>query len=84
LAAAAFPGYHEIVLYLIKSLGANVNSPDSLGQTPLYVAASMDHLAVVQVLLKLEADIKQRSNDGSTPLVVASALKHQEVVKWLV
>jgi hypothetical protein len=84
LAAAAFPGYHEIVLFLVEELGADVDSPDRLGQTPFFLAASMGHLAVVQILLKLGADINQRSNNGSTPLMVASALKHQEVVKWLV
>jgi ankyrin repeat protein len=74
LAAAAYLGYREIVRYLFEELGANVNSPDKLGQTPLFInlAAANGDLDVVRLLLTLRANIDQSNNEGITPLMFAS------------
>jgi hypothetical protein len=75
-----------MVKCLVKELGANVNKADVLdGATPLYMAASMGNLAIVQVLLKeLDADINQATLNGSTPLMIAASKKYAGIVRWLV
>jgi hypothetical protein len=63
--------------------GANVNTRDEDGLTPLHNAAANGHLDVVKLLLEKGADPAIRSNGGWTPLDIARALGHAEVVKVL-
>jgi hypothetical protein len=84
LIAVAGLGNHNTVRYLVEELGADVNVPNKLGETQLYLAAARGHLAVMQVLLKLGADINRRSILCAVPLMVASAENHQDIVKWLI
>jgi hypothetical protein len=84
LTLAVYLDHHDTVHYLAEVLGADVNIPNKLGQTPLYLAAARGQLAFMRVLLKLGADINQTCTLGSTPLMAASGKKHADVVKWLV
>ncbi|RYP74314.1 hypothetical protein DL770_007624 [Monosporascus sp. CRB-9-2] len=53
-------------------------------ETPLWIASSYGHKAVVQVLLATDAvDVNVRSMAGQTPLFRAAANGHSEVVKLL-
>jgi hypothetical protein len=63
--------------------GANVNTRDEDGLTPLHNAAANGHLDVVKLLLEKGADPALRSNGDWTPLDIARALGHAEVVKVL-
>jgi ankyrin repeat protein len=47
LVEAAYLGQHATVRYLVEELGADINTPDNKGLTPLYVASLKGHLAVV-------------------------------------
>ena len=58
---------------LLLEAGANIESEDSSGYTPLLHAAKMSHLSieVVKQLLDKGAKIDQAENDGCTPLFIA-------------
>ncbi|HNR30189.1 MAG TPA: ankyrin repeat domain-containing protein [Candidatus Hydrogenedentes bacterium] len=63
---AALLGLTDAVRSLVH-YGADVDAPDSLGETPLHKAAREGHLAVVRELAAL-ADVNIKSNMGMTPL----------------
>ena len=50
------------------------------GATPLYCAANMGYLSVVQALLKFGCEIDKPLQDGATPLFVAAANGNLEIV----
>jgi ankyrin repeat protein len=72
----------------VKEFGADVNQGDNDGCTPVYIAAMMGHLSVVQCLVKeLGADVNQATNQGCyTPLHAAAAAQKRlvSVVQCLV
>eukprot|EP00752_Nemacystus_decipiens_P008626 g7703.t1 len=59
---AAVEGHDEILAALLRS-GADKNSLDSEGRTPLAVAAANDHLAAVEILLAAGTDLTIRTTD---------------------
>ncbi|XP_070185256.1 ankyrin repeat and KH domain-containing protein 1-like isoform X2 [Littorina saxatilis] len=64
---------HEPILGILISYGASVNSPNSLGDTPLHVACENGTIKVVKTLLKKgTADVDARKNNGQTALHVAA------------
>lgn len=68
------------VLSVIIAKGADVNTPDSCGFTPLYIAAYKGHTEVVRMLLEAQVNV----DDGNiTPLVAAAENGHSDVVKLL-
>jgi ankyrin repeat protein len=52
----------------LLSKGANVNSRDNYGDTPLTWAAVNCHLEVVRLLLEKGADANSRNDEGRTAL----------------
>jgi hypothetical protein len=68
LQAAASWGFLKIVDALIKA-GANVDLPNSLGNTPLHLAAGMTCSSeIVDVLVKARSNVNAKNADGRTPL----------------
>jgi ankyrin repeat protein len=68
LQAAASWGLLKIVDALIKA-GANVDLPNSLGNTPLHLAAGMTCSSeIVDVLVKARSNVNAKNADGRTPL----------------
>lgn len=57
----------EMMLYLID-LGANVNTGNSMGNTPLHIAALYKDVGMCDMLLKRGAISNVRDNAGRTPL----------------
>lgn len=51
--------------------------------SPLWLAASLGHLDVVQALAEHGADLNAADDEGMTPLVAACAAGHGAVVRWL-
>jgi len=84
LAFAAPYGNTEIVKMLLDK-GAEINSKDDGGYTPLMLAAYSDFLnaAVVKMMLEKGAPIDARGNDGETALTLARKKGNTEVVQLL-
>lgn len=61
-----------------------LDQPNSLGATPLFVAALKNRVDVVEYLLQRGANAEARTSFGWTPLFAAAANGHLEVVKLLV
>ncbi|XP_047467044.1 60 kDa lysophospholipase isoform X2 [Mugil cephalus] len=70
-------------LKALKDTGANLCLGDYDGRTPLHIAASEDHLPVVQYLLSLGASVYAKDRYGFTPLKSAVQSRKKEVVKLL-
>jgi len=72
------------VVKLLLEKGAEPDSKDRFGQTPLWQAARKGHEGVVKLLLEkgAEPDSKDYYN-GWTPLFCATRRRHAAVVKLL-
>ena len=66
-------GVRVEVLKVLHELGANMNTPDNEGKTPVWAAAEGGCVEVVKALGELGADIVSTDEDGKTPLEVAMA-----------
>ena len=73
--------YHIPLSLLIRSVWGLVDG-DSLGYTPLHLAALNGHLKVVQFLMG-KANLEAMNDNGETPLHLAAQWGHLEVVKAL-
>ncbi len=83
LLEAAEKGNSELITFLITA-GADVNTADKYGYTPLYRAAVGGHTECVKLLIAAGADVNKATNFGSTPLYWAARNGHPECVKLLI
>ena len=67
LCSVAAAGKHDILENLI-SLGAESNSADYDGRTPLHLACAEAHVGIVRLLLEAGADVNAKDCFGGTPL----------------
>ncbi len=74
----------QVAIVLIAA-GAEVNTEDKIGQTPLGVASALGHNGMVQLLLANGAAINQipQKNDGRTALIWASEFGNLKTVQIL-
>ncbi|MGH8112917.1 MAG: ankyrin repeat domain-containing protein, partial [Rhodanobacteraceae bacterium] len=63
--------------------GADLNARDSMGKTPLIIAASARDSKTVKLLLELGANANTRDGNGLTPLMDAAYRDHVPSVKTL-
>jgi hypothetical protein len=82
LSTAASVGSGLVVVYLL-SRGANVNSRDTLGATPLQNAIKTGQADIVQILARAGADIHAVDNEGLNPLHVATSARMPDMVALL-
>ncbi|KAE8413584.1 purine and uridine phosphorylase [Aspergillus pseudocaelatus] len=68
---------------ILLDKNVNVESQDKGGQTPLSLAASKGHEAVVKLLLEKNANTECQTDGGWTPLLFAAWSGHEAVVKLL-
>lgn len=73
----------EVVKALIES-GADVNSVDGIGHTPLMRAVETNQLAIAQTLIQAKADLNIKAPNGDTALMMAVKNNSPEVVKALI
>lgn len=76
-------GYENIVIYLINN-GADINSANKQGETPLMRAALSDYYSIVTFLLSKGADVNVHDNLNRDALIYASMHNHFNVAKLLV
>jgi ankyrin repeat protein len=72
------------VVKLLVEKGADMESKDSNGQTPLSRAAGSGHEVLVKLLLEKGADVESGSGGGWAPLPWAAQNGHEAAVKLLV
>lgn len=82
LHAAVISGNLDIVLVLLNH-GANVNTLDDEGWSPLHRASRGGRLDVLELLLEQRADVNILGNDEQTPLYLASQDGELEVAQTL-
>ncbi|XP_066468012.1 ankyrin repeat and SOCS box protein 3 isoform X2 [Tiliqua scincoides] len=68
---AAFQRYPEI-LKLLLDRGANKESEDDFGITPLFIAAQYGQLECLRILISYGANINCQAKDQATPLFIAA------------
>jgi ankyrin repeat protein len=69
---------------LLLEKGADLESKDNFGQTPLGGAAEKGHEAVTRLLLENGADLESKDVFGQTPLWWAAERGHEAVTRLLV
>jgi hypothetical protein len=72
----------EKVKLLLKE-GADINTKNKYGWTPLMIACEKDNKEMVKLLLEKGADVKAKNINGKSALVIAYYYGHQEIVKLL-
>ena len=68
--------------YLIEN-GADIESRNHKGWTPLMSAALRDDISLVIELLKLGANINARNNNGGNILMVSMSLNRHTMLKYI-
>lgn len=65
--------------------GADANSQDNTGRTPLHSSVAADAMGVFQILLRNRAtNLNARMHDGTTPLILAARLATERMVEDLI
>ncbi|KOB78371.1 Notch [Operophtera brumata] len=65
--------------------GADANTQDNTGRTPLHAAVAADAMGVFQILLRNRAtNLNARMHDGTTPLILAARLAIEGMVEDLI
>jgi len=72
------------IKYLVEKKHADLNAPDSQGETPLDNAIRKASLALVTYLVEHGADVNGKDHDGWTPLMTAAWLDDAGVIHYLV
>lgn len=75
----------ELMKWLVEDQGLEINAKGSQAETPLHIAASFDHLNVVQWLMAKSTDVNAMTTWGETPKVAAkkSYPFAQRTTQWL-
>jgi Ankyrin repeats (3 copies)/Ankyrin repeats (many copies) len=79
---AAFRGQTEQIIELIAA-DADVNEPDSDGDTPLMLAAARGHTSIIALLLRNGANVDAHNDNGQTALHQATHGGHTETAQAL-
>lgn len=74
----------EVAKFLLKERGANINTKDEEGYTPLHCSVNEEDPKCSLFLIENGADINIKNNHGGTPLFEAVKWGNFEAVKALV
>lgn len=71
-----------LLLFLVSVMGANVNTHNSKGLTPLCLACSCGYVEMAEVMIcVLGADVNITDSYGRTPLHYAAKFGHAKTVR---
>ena len=68
---------------LLLEAGADPNTRDEQGNTPLHLAVKVGWLKRVGLLVSHGADVNVKNNEGESPLSIARANGHKDVIEFL-
>jgi ankyrin repeat protein len=71
------------VIRALAEHGANINTPNQNGSTPINVAAYRGHVGAMRTLAELRADINTANNKRATPVYMAAQEGNVEVIRAL-
>jgi len=71
LLKASLKGDHNAIIKLIKFTGADINTKDTQGRTPLMISALYDKIETARELLEYEPALNLQDNTGNTALMLA-------------
>jgi ankyrin repeat protein len=77
---------HKLMDYFKKSIdrGADINSVDKIGHTPLMLASFFNNIEVVKLIVENGADVNIKDLNGWTALMFAVNRGKLEIIKYLV
>lgn len=73
-----------ISLNVLLAEGANIDTSDQNGNTPLMIAAKIGNPRMVKILLAHNPDINKKNSEGNTALMIASEHGQTFVVEQLI
>ena len=74
----------DIVRLLVDKCGATVDLPDTHGRLPIYIAAGLESLEIIQFLVEKGANLNQVGANGDTPLLRACQIINLESMKFFI
>jgi ankyrin repeat protein len=72
----------DVIRFLVQR-GAQINSLDASGQTPLIIAVKNGNRLVAKHLIDNNADVNVAGKNGATPLAIAIQINNQDLVSLL-
>ncbi|KAI1475813.1 hypothetical protein F4774DRAFT_428621 [Daldinia eschscholtzii] len=69
-----------LVVKKLIELGADMNTRDNEGRTPLYYACHYGNIHVVASLLEMSVGLNIKSNRNETPLIAACRKHHEDII----
>ena len=72
-----------ILVQSMLAIGADVNTHDENGLTPLHIASECGNVTLVNLLLRFGAKVNIRNSKNQTPIYFAVMNRHLEVVEKL-
>ncbi len=76
-------GHENLISYLIKEKGADVNGRTNDGSTGLMIASSKGHTSIAAMLIACNAQVNLTTRNGCTALMLAALAGHEDIVKLL-
>jgi ankyrin repeat protein len=81
---AARDGYLTMVRYLVTVRSADVDAPNSFGETPFFIAAGQGHLNVCKLLAEEKgANVNTSDQYGRTAFIYAAEYNHLPILQYL-
>ena len=75
---------HADVVQVLIDAGADIETRDDEGRSPLLVASLSGELTTVTKLVKAGADVRARDTEGDTCLIFAAYHGHTDIVRYVV
>ncbi|KAI5793637.1 ankyrin repeat-containing domain protein [Pyronema domesticum] len=71
------------IIGILLTHGADIESLNDLGETPLHKAASSGYCNIVQLLIDHRANLEAVDRYGQTPLHMAASSRHRDIIQFL-